>query len=124
MRLAWAGLVWLAPAVWPQAACLRCHSDVWRSYQRSGMARSFSRPNPENISAASYDHSKSGIHYDVIERSGKFFARQYSLGKPDSSVETEIDYVIGSGNHARTYLHRTAAGKLIELPLGWYAEKG
>jgi FimV-like protein len=31
---------------------------------------------------------------------------------------------MGSGNHARTYLHRTPANELLELPLGWYAEKG
>ena len=31
---------------------------------------------------------------------------------------------MGSGNHVRTYLHRTARGTLIELPLAWYAEKG
>ena len=37
--------------------------------------------------------------------------------------EQRIDYVMGSGNHARTYLHRTARGTLIELPLGWYGEK-
>ena len=32
--------------------------------------------------------------------------------------------MLGSGNHARSYLHRTARGTLIELPLGWYSEKG
>ena len=34
----------------------------------------------------------------------------------------KVDYVLGSGNHARSYLHRTAAGTLIELPLGWYPD--
>ena len=32
--------------------------------------------------------------------------------------------MLGSGNHARSYLHRTARGTLVELPLGWYSEKG
>ena len=31
---------------------------------------------------------------------------------------------MGSGNHVRSYLHRTARGALIELPLAWYAENG
>ena len=31
---------------------------------------------------------------------------------------------MGSGNHVRTYLHRTERGALIELPLAWYAENG
>ena len=29
---------------------------------------------------------------------------------------------MGSGNHARTYLHPTERGELIELPLAWYSE--
>ena len=44
--------------------------------------------------------------------------------KETNVEESRIDYVLGSGNHARSYLHRTARGTLIELPLGWYAEKG
>ncbi len=39
-------------------------------------------------------------------------------------MERRVDYILGSENHARTYLHRTSANTLIELPLGWYAEKG
>ena len=31
---------------------------------------------------------------------------------------------MGSGNHARTYLHRELDGTLIELPLAWYSESG
>ena len=38
--------------------------------------------------------------------------------------EKRIDLVVGSGNHARTYLHRTSEGKLTELPVSWYSEKG
>ena len=32
--------------------------------------------------------------------------------------------MLGSGNHARTYLHLTRRNTLQQLPLGWYAEKG
>src|SRR5437899_1367867 len=39
-------------------------------------------------------------------------------------VEMRVDFVLGSGEHAKTYLHRTATGQLIELPLGWYRENG
>ena len=39
-------------------------------------------------------------------------------------MELEIHYVMGSGNHARSYLHRTAQNRLIEMPVGWYPEQG
>ena len=32
--------------------------------------------------------------------------------------------MIGSGNHARTYLFRNAEGNLVEMPVSWYSEKG
>ena len=32
-------------------------------------------------------------------------------------------YVIGSGNHARTFLHRNADGRLVQMPVSWYAER-
>jgi tetratricopeptide (TPR) repeat protein len=31
---------------------------------------------------------------------------------------------MGSGNKARTFIHRTAQSRLVELPLGWYGEAG
>ena len=39
-------------------------------------------------------------------------------------MEKEVDFVLGSGHHVRTYLHRTASNTLVQLPLAWYAEKG
>ena len=74
-----------------------------------------------------YYHSASDTWFETVERGGKYFQRQYQTGpdgKQTNASETEIDYVIGSGNHARTYLHRTPTNELLELPLGWYAEHG
>jgi len=34
-------------------------------------------------------------------------------------VEEQADFVIGSGNHARSYLHRSTEGKLVEMPVSW-----
>jgi hypothetical protein len=60
-------------------------------------------------------------------RDGQWFQRRHQIGfegKVTNAVETSIDYVIGSGNHARSYLHRTGGGRLIEMPVSWYTEKG
>src|SRR5436190_7421579 len=63
----------------------------------------------------------------MVERGGRYYQRRHQKG-PDGAVvnvmEKEIHYVVGSGNRVRTYLHRTPAGKLVELPLAWYAEGG
>ena len=43
-----------------------------------------------------------------------------SDGKEANIREEQIDYVVGSGNHARTYLRQTLQGRLVELPINWY----
>jgi tetratricopeptide (TPR) repeat protein len=96
------------------------------------MARSFYHPTPGNTVEDyrvhnSYYHPPSDTHFTMLERNGKYYQRRYQIGfqgKQTNVDEKEIDFVIGSGNHVRTYLHRTSAGALLELPLAWYAEKG
>ena len=53
--------------------------------------------------------------------------RRHQVGPGGAEVnvlEAAADYVIGSGNHARTFVHRAADGRLMQLPLSWYAERG
>jgi len=98
------------------------------------MARSFYRPGPTNTvedygQRNSYDHPASGIRYAMIHvhdsAGDRYWQRQSTSGfhgETANVLENPIDFVMGSGNHARTYLHRSARGTLQELPLSWYAE--
>jgi Tfp pilus assembly protein PilF len=73
--------------------------------------------------AARYYHRASNRHYTVA---GGILSRHQldGAGAEINVVQRRIDFAIGSGNHARTFVHRTAQGRLIELPLSWYAENG
>jgi Flp pilus assembly protein TadD len=110
--------------------CVRCHRDIAATYSKTGMGRSFSKALPANTGeeiarANTVDHRLSGMRYELIERNGEFFERRSQKGFDGTEtnvMEERIDYVVGSGNHARTYLHRAANGQLIELPVTWYAE--
>lgn len=109
--------------------CATCHQDIWNSYRKTGMGRSFTQPSPEitPIPAGAYYHAPSESYFTMSARGGEYFQRRHQLdtaGREINIMEKRVDYIMGSGNHARAYLHRTAAGTLIELPLGWYAEKG
>lgn len=112
--------------------CATCHRDIAANYQRTGMGRSFFKPETANTiedypKTPEYDHVLSDSHYAMIIRNGQYFQRRWQLdgsGKEINTEELRIDYVMGSGNHARSYLHRTERGMLIELPLGWYPDKG
>ena len=144
MGRAAAGIVRLAPALLAlltcaaqnppngSLVCAGCHADIWRAWRRTGMAHSLYRPGPENTvedytHGNSFHHAASDIWFAMIQRDGRYFQRQWQIGfdgRETNVVEKEIEYVMGSGNHARTYLHRQPDNTLVELPLSWYAENG
>jgi len=112
------------------AVCASCHQDIAETYRKTGMARSFFIPTAANVvedyaHANTVFHQPSGLRYAMIERNGEFFERRSQAGfdgKETNVMEERIDYVIGSGNHSRSYLHRAPDGQLIELPVSWYSE--
>ena len=112
------------------AICAGCHQDIAKSYQLTGMGRSFYRPTTgntiEDYKGRNAVHNEpSGLSYTMVERDGKFYQRRSEVGfdgQETNVVEEQIDYVIGSGNHTRSYLHRGPDGRLIELPVSWYVE--
>ena len=107
------------------ALCASCHTKQAATYRLTGMGRSFFRPNPSNriedfSRGLPYYHEPSATYYNMVVRDGSYYQSQYQIGfdgKPTNTVEKQIDYVIGSGNHARTYLSRTPRNTLIEMPL-------
>ena len=112
--------------------CAGCHQSIWETYRKTGMARSFYRPSVanqvEDYSANdTYYHQASDSYFTMLQRDGDYYQRRYqkdSTGKTINVMEKRIDLIIGSGNHSRAYLHRASSGKLVELPLAWYSEKG
>jgi predicted CXXCH cytochrome family protein len=112
--------------------CAGCHPAQAKTYRQTGMGRSWFRPTPANMvedfkKHNTFLHRASDRYYTLIERNGAYFQRRHQLGFDGAEtnvIEKRIDYVVGSGNHARSYVHRTAEGKLVELPVSWYAENG
>ncbi len=97
------------------------------------MAQSFARLPVSNTPAADFpldgffDHKASAGRFSMLRRDGKAYLRREQLaaaGQAIDVVEKAVDYVIGSGNHVRSFLHRTDRNTLIELPLAWYSEGG
>jgi predicted CXXCH cytochrome family protein len=96
------------------------------------MGRSFYRPARDNTIEDytrnnTYYHQASNQYFRMYQHDDRYFARRHQIG-PDGQetnvVEKEIHYILGSGNHSRTYLHKTPNGQLVELPLAWYSENG
>lgn len=111
--------------------CATCHRDIAAKYARTGMGRSFFKPTAantvEDYAKTPYYHALSDSHYSMAIRDGQYFQRRWQIGLDGKEINVEelkIDYVIGSGNHGRFYLHRTEQGLLLQLPLAWYPQKG
>lgn len=120
----------VASAYADPAVCASCHEEIARTYSLTGMGRSFSKLAPGHAAfpakAASIYHRPSDRHYAISERDGKLIQRRHQIGfdqKETNALELESQYVIGSGNHARTFVHRAADGRLFQLPVSWYAER-
>lgn len=113
------------------AMCAQCHQKIAQSFRTTGMGRSFADATAADFGSlfhgARVDNAPSGMHYEMLERDGKLYERRFTIGyrgQPANILDESADYVIGSGNHAHTFLHRDADGRLVELPVTWYSEKG
>jgi predicted CXXCH cytochrome family protein len=113
------------------ATCAECHQQIAQSFRTTGMGRSFANAGAASLAkifnGASVDNQPSRMHYVMLERDGKLYERRYTIGyrgQQTNLLDEQVDYVIGSGNHARTFLHRNSDGRLVELPVTWYSEKG
>ncbi len=108
--------------------CAECHRNIAESYALTGMARSFHRPAVVNKSERDAGnpadhHALSDSHCAMTICDGEYVQRCWQVDTPGKEINVEelrIDWVMGSGNHALSYLDRTERGTFIELPLSWY----
>ncbi|HEX9941441.1 MAG TPA: cytochrome c3 family protein, partial [Thermoanaerobaculia bacterium] len=118
-----------APGYVDERSCALCHPKVSESYREKGMARAFQRPRREadieDFAAPPFVHAPSGQSLQIVRRGDRLVFRRWQSdaeGKPLNVFEQEVDWILGSGDHARTYLYRTAAGEIYQLPLAWYTQ--
>lgn len=110
--------------------CAECHEEIYESYQEVGMARSFYRPRAEraieDFDHNRYYHEPSKRYFEMSRDGDRYHFKRYQVddkGQPINVFEQDVDWIMGSGNHARSYLYRTAAGELFQLPIGWYTQE-
>ena len=129
-----------APGYVEDVVCRGCHTDLYDAYQDVGMARSFFKPRPEtaieDFREGVFVHRTSGRHYEMSLRDGRYLFRRWeedAEGRPINLFETDVEWILGSGNHSRTYLYRAGLyqassrgteGELYQLPLAWYSQNG
>ncbi len=107
-------------------ACASCHQAIADSYAKSAMARTFgavrSAAQFPELKGGSFDHAASAEQFTIYLQDKQPFLKREIAGQANVFA-APIHYWFGSGKHARSYISRTQAGDLIELPLTWYAEQ-
>ncbi len=109
--------------------CARCHSEIARTYRRHPMGRSLTpiAGAPSPVTDGPGDRAQfeaDGLLYS-IEREGDRVihqeTRRDSSGGAVTQIQAEVQYVIGSGRQAFSYLIEHD-GFLYESPITWYAK--
>jgi Flp pilus assembly protein TadD len=112
------------------ATCLSCHGAVGQTFSRTGMGRAFYTPDVATAVEDFSVHNRLEIPaerlvYEMTEAQGRCRMRQSVLDEDGSvlaSAEKVIAYVVGSGNHSRSYL-TGREGYLYQMPVCWYPGK-
>ncbi len=111
--------------------CARCHADVVRTFAQTGMARSFRSAaaisTPDELNGSTFFHEASREWFRMERHDRLPYVRRWqtaSDGSETNVLEERVDYVIGAGDQAISFLHRTRDNKLVELPVSWYRENG
>jgi len=110
-------------------ACRSCHAETWSTFAHTGMGRSFypleaGRVIEDWTTRNVFVDSRTGLHYRMTRRDGKFLMRQFLLdakGREIAVDERELLFVIGSAHHSRSYVVADA-GKLFQAPVCWYTK--
>lgn len=137
--LLWAGCRGAQPDAPPESVdafvgdsvCASCHGDIAALYRRTPKAQALYRLAPDRVvedlsgQEAVYE-PRTGFYYRAFRQGDAFFQEEYRLdarGRKTHRLVYPMQYVVGSGNAARTYLYEEN-GYLFQLPLSWYAQSG
>jgi hypothetical protein len=119
MRFVW--FVLAAPLA-ASPTCNPCHANVVAEYQKTGMARTFSPAVPSAEMEDLFIHAASNQTFQISIRKQQIFQKRWPTDAPHRTFERAATFAIGSGNHARSYLHAEPNGTLTQLPITWYTQ--
>lgn len=109
--------------------CRSCHANVYETFIRTGMGRSFGRAVPGRSSAdfgahATVYDSILDLHYHPFFADSTLYIREFRLRGGDTvhnRVE-RIDYIVGSGHHTHSHII-DRNGYLFQAPITFYTQE-
>jgi len=112
------------------AACFDCHENEYRGFYDHGMANSMFLLTDENavedFGSEVVVDSTTGLHYQTVASDSGYYQVEYLLdsnGNRIHELARQMEWVVGSGTSARTYLVEQDEW-FYELPITWYTQQG
>lgn len=109
--------------------CRLCHQDIYETFIKTGMGRSFAAAT-KSKSAADFTRSSlydrfSDFHYRAYWSRDSLFVGEFRLAGADTQHRRteQVNYIIGSGQHTNSHL-RLRNGYLCQMPMTFYTQKG
>ncbi|MGA7524572.1 MAG: tetratricopeptide repeat protein [Acidobacteriaceae bacterium] len=101
------------------AACERCHEQIFRSYLLTPMANA-SGAAAGRIIPGAFDHRSSGVEYTIADPGGQPTLTWSDPSDGGLSGHVHLTYFLGSGHLGTTWLY-SLGDYLFESPIAWYA---
>lgn len=108
--------------------CRQCHSDIYNSFIKTGMGKSFGLGSKEKSSgdfSNAVVHDKfSDLHYQAFWYNDSLHFMEFVLKGKDTSFKRieQVNYIIGSGQHTNSHL-QSVNGYVNQMPLTFYTQK-
>lgn len=106
--------------------CSECHERETTTYHQTTHSKAFNDVHADNApKGTTFTHAPSGMEYQASVEGGQLHHREIlrdKAGKVLAEDDRVIQYLVGSGKHARTYLFKEG-NFFLESPLTWYTSK-
>ncbi|MDI9339138.1 MAG: tetratricopeptide repeat protein [Sediminibacterium sp.] len=111
------------------ATCKLCHQDIYNTFIKTGMGKSFDLATPQKSSG---DFSTARIHdplmdynYHAYWNKDQLMFKEYRLKNGQDTIYQRLEpvnYIIGSGQHTNSHLQNTN-GYIHQMPMTFYTQK-
>lgn len=108
--------------------CKLCHQDIYNTFIKTGMGKSFDLASKEKSSAdyhTSIVHDKIGnFYYKAFWLNDSLQFLEYRLQGKDTIFKRQetVDFIVGSGQHTNSHI-QSVNGYLNQMPMTFYTQK-
>lgn len=108
--------------------CRLCHQDIYNTFIKTGMGKSFDRAtrakSSGDFSNASVYDKLLDLHYKAYWQKDSLFIKEYRIENKDTVHQRteQVNYIIGSGQHTNSHM-QSVNGYVNQMPMTFYTQK-